>query len=432
MKRSRMRSSLLAVVATALFALLPAAAGAMNPSPTIVSGYRNGPEEISGGGVFSEVAALPLPPGMWYVRATAYVEGAFYGMTKHTTTCKLMLGAASDAVTFDPPGVGGGLSQSLLLTLSRRFTAPGSARLVCASNAATGDVRARFVKITAIEIGRLTNVPFGGTATTVGSASPRVISGYRTAYTSYAADDRNHQVARLVLPAGRWWILAKGVVAGAKAGKVSDVKCTLGAGTQSDETRVEASAPGLPADQVPIGLQVTADLTVKGAATLVCTSATGNFKVGKLRINAFQAGMLTTGTLETSFTTTGNEAPVVISGLSPGGFTVAPAAFQRVRYLSLPAGSFAVSAKVWVGHVSGPTIATTCELRLGADFDQGMVWQAAGILKAAPLMLQAVHTYASPGLAELWCRQSGSSGQIGAYNVQMTAVRAGTFSNSGI
>lgn len=227
-------------------------------------------------------------------------------------------------------------------------------------------------------------------------------------------------------------MLAKADVVGAKTGVSSTVKCKFTAGTELDALVVEANAPGQPADQVPVALQVTADLPVAGAATLVCGTDDGPFKVGKVRISAFQAGTLTTRLLGDVGTTTGTGNPVVVSGHAPGGFTVAPAAFTLVASLPLPAGSYAVSATARLVWWSGAAVATACQLRLGADYDQSIVRQEAGILPAAPMALQAVHTFAASGSAELWCLQSGTSGQISLYDAQITAVAAESLANGGI
>jgi hypothetical protein len=432
MKQTWIRRSLFAVAAAALLPLLPAVAGAaLTDGPNVISGYDDGPANITGG-VYAQVASLALPKGTWYVRATAYLEGNTYGLTHHVATCKLMLGGGVDTVTASPTGSGGGSSLSLLLTMTHKFNAPGSASLTCTSDAATGELALRFIKITGVQIGQLTSLPFGGASTTVGTGSPRVITGYKTASTSVAADGHTHQVARLPLPAGRWWVLAKGVVSAANAASLSDASCTLQTGGTSDGAQIGPNALGAPVDQIPFSVQLDVDMAAKGAATLVCGGGPGAFKVSKLRITAMKAGTLTTGVLGGSSWTSGSGNPVIVSGFVPGGFAVAPGALALVKTLPLPAGMYAVSARLGITHFSGATITTKCQLHLGNDYDEGVVVQDATNLADATMTLQGVHAFAADGEASLWCAQTGTTGQIGVGPMQITAVRAGAIANGGI
>lgn len=72
MKFPWIRALILVAAAAAQLTMQPVAAVATTVDGTaVVSGYDNGPVSITGGGVYSEVAALPLEAGVWYVRATA-------------------------------------------------------------------------------------------------------------------------------------------------------------------------------------------------------------------------------------------------------------------------------------------------------------------------------------------------------------------------
>jgi hypothetical protein len=93
----------------------------------------------------------------------------------------------------------------------------------------------------------------------------------------------------------------------------------------------------------------------------------------------------------------------------PGDVPSVPAvtdATATIGTLSLPAGSYAIFAKLYVEDIPGsatdPDTEVTCRLEAGADFDQSKTqvlppWQAM-------ISMQLVHTFSSSGSVVVKCR----------------------------
>jgi hypothetical protein len=91
---------------------------------------------------------------------------------------------------------------------------------------------------------------------------------------------------------------------------------------------------------------------------------------------------------------------------------------------NLPAGSYAISAKIILDDRLGLHVTYTCTLAAGGDSDQAMVEMPA----LATLPLQIVHTFPSNGgQAVLTC--SGGDSYSFAKRAKITAIRVATLSN---
>jgi hypothetical protein len=108
---------------------------------------------------------------------------------------------------------------------------------------------------------------------------------------------------------------------------------------------------------------------------------------------------------------------------------------QEIARLPLPAGAYAISAKL---TVTGPLLGVTdvrCRLRAGADFDESRVAVSAALntndfTHALGMPLEVVHRFAEPGFAVLAC--GGGVDALSAAHfefMKIVAIRASSLSN---
>ena len=244
---------LLAGLATSAVPVAAASRG-----PTVYWGAKTGPMDIPAP-LIGTVAVLPLPPGRYFVTATAVLlgRGIFPAEDDPTAGCVLQVGSASDEVMAAPTWAGrAGSRVPILLTVAGRLKSPGKARLRCGGETRPENVGIRDIRIMALKVGRLTTRRNASPARTTGSGSPRVISVSDQGGASIAGDDRYHDASTLALPAGRWWIIAKAVATKGGAPRETYM-CSLVAGSDHDDTAFGMTAPeSRPGFSMPLGLQV--------------------------------------------------------------------------------------------------------------------------------------------------------------------------------
>jgi hypothetical protein len=99
---------------------------------------------------------------------------------------------------------------------------------------------------------------------------------------------------------------------------------------------------------------------------------------------------------------------------------------------SLPAGSYAISAKIEVDQkdLNADQLGVKCRLSAGADFDESnAIDYPGGNTAAAIVPMQLVHTFASDGgTASVDCRDFDFGDAHGRY-LKITAIRLGSLSN---
>jgi hypothetical protein len=115
-------------------------------------------------------------------------------------------------------------------------------------------------------------------------------------------------------------------------------------------------------------------------------------------------------------------------------------AAATIATLAVPAGSYAVSAKLYVEDLVSPDpdndVEVTCRLEAGADFDQTRttVFVAPGFPWRATMALQLVHTFPSAGSVVLKCNDDVPAPYTGTtYNfVKITAIEQGSISTTAL
>jgi hypothetical protein len=125
----------------------------------------------------------------------------------------------------------------------------------------------------------------------------------------------------------------------------------------------------------------------------------------------------------------------------PGDVPSVPTVTQAeatIGTLALPAGNFAISAKLYLEDVEGPPddtdVEVTCRLEAGADFDQSMATLfagGAGFPWRSPISLQLAHAFPSPGNAVVKCRDDVPAPYtLTTFNfLRITAIEQGSASN---
>jgi hypothetical protein len=122
----------------------------------------------------------------------------------------------------------------------------------------------------------------------------------------------------------------------------------------------------------------------------------------------------------------------VISGYKDS-FRLTTAANQQVQVgrLSLPQGSYTISAKLYTGPPmpSGYNTHVRCVLStLQGDFDQTMV-NHDGTTAFVPMVLNVVHRYTASGSVVLTCGHDFTAGDTYLYFVKITAIQANAVTN---
>jgi hypothetical protein len=125
----------------------------------------------------------------------------------------------------------------------------------------------------------------------------------------------------------------------------------------------------------------------------------------------------------------------------PGDVPSVPAvtdAAATIGTLSLPAGNYAISAKLYVEDLVGPPdpdpdVEVTCRLEAGSDFDQSRttVFATAGFPWRATMSLQVVHAFPSAGSVVMKCIDDVPPPYSNTtYNsLKITAIEQGSISN---
>ena len=125
---------------------------------------------------------------------------------------------------------------------------------------------ADYIVLIGIKASKLTRQPFGGSASTVGSGTPTIISGYRSASMNIT-NGLYTTVGSLKLPAGNWLVEAKAFLKDASPVSVS---CTLTVG----ELQSATYSDGAPAGKLT-GLYTQTGAKLSSPYRAVCVRCTG-------------------------------------------------------------------------------------------------------------------------------------------------------------
>ena len=114
-----------------------------------------------------------------------------------------------------------------------------------------------------------------------------------------------------------------------------------------------------------------------------------------------------------------------------------PDAFGTIGSITLPAGKYAVFAKVTVLTAAAEDVSdVTCHLIAESDFDEGFLRDEDGEFMRGVIALQLVHEFLSDGAVSVQCTDHRSENNGVTYNnggwsnLRITAIRVNTLQNS--
>jgi hypothetical protein len=249
----------------------------------VITGNTNGLVSIPAGSTFRTVGSVDIPKGRWWIVAkTTLANGS--SSSANDVNCRVKLSSTdldrtSQGLDASP---GPGHLGQVALQVAQVFSSPGKARLQCrGSQSASAD----NTRIFAIKAGKLTRRQLGGSASTGGTGTPRIISAYRAGSSSVPVGSLT-TVAKLALPAGSWFVSAKASLRDSSATKVL---CALSL-EESSDAHFSRGAPGLGA--TGLYFQVAAVATASTTVFLECRSDTAGPTMGNIHITAIKAGAM--------------------------------------------------------------------------------------------------------------------------------------------
>ena len=132
-----------------------------------------------------------------------------------------------------------------------------------------------------------------------------------------------------------------------------------------------------------------------------------------------------------------NTAPVAFAGVDIEGDTGMPNTLTTLRTLPLPAGKYAIFAKLQITFFEFPAEAhdAVCILRAGSDVDTGQIFTGEGDHQLFDVMsLMLVHEFDGEGFAEVACTDFGNDdpndyADAVWSNLRITAIKLGSFDN---
>ena len=390
---------------------------ATTTGPTVIAVHRDGAVDVSGNGTFGTIAKMSVPAGNWSITATATLVGTD---TAGYVPCQLVAGPEIFTTRTLPSAQGAGSSQAIELLLVHHFTKTGTVTLRCLSDGWTGDVLARDVHVIAVHVGQLVD---NGTGT--GTGAPRAYYHQDSSLRQYL-DTQQYGIDNVSLPAGTW--LVRAVLYG-QAGSVNQprVDCSLvsGGGATADQS----SASFGTADR---SLSVEGVLALASAdfVRISCHVSTGGWFVYGSAVSAIEVGTLKYGQLGGSSSTTGSGWPTVIGGYGgPGGITDATSP-ASIGSLSLGAGSWFVTSKLYLATAATPKV--TCQLKLSTATSQGREVLDAANNSYDWMAVSLTKKLTATSNANVACDQS--AGSLGAfyYDLKIFAIKAGTLTDTAL
>jgi len=408
---------LITVIGLAAVAL-PTDAVATSAGPAVIAVHRDGAIDVSGNSVNGTVAKMSVPAGNWLITATATIEPSIYSAL--ATYCQLVAGGDYYNDRTDPTNSGVGSLGAMELQLAHHFAKKGSVVLQCNSTAWTGEVLIRDVHLIAIEVGQLTNgdVTYGtGAPTAYYAQSPGTRLYFDTAV---------HDVQDSSLPAGTWLVQASAWGLGGHDG--DRVDCTLSSGSTTADSFIQdfENTAGR-----TIGLEGILTLTSPAVVSIHCKDSSAYWSVRGSAISAMKVGTLKYGHVGGTFTTTGSGTPTVIGAYSDDAGAVSTSETRAaIASVSIPSGSWLLTAHVSLlsNAVAGST--TTCQLQVGGAKDQGRVVLDSANYSIAWLGSSLTKTLPASANASIACNQSNSSYQVLYLHDKIFAIKAGTLTDT--
>jgi hypothetical protein len=427
-----------------VLSLLAAALGAAPSNafaagdPTVVAGHKTGPVALSGRSVPGTVASLPVSAGNWSISAKLDVVAVTPNARR--ASCRLVAGGDYDQSAATLNGsVSSQERASLLLLVTHTFGSAGSIQLRCSSNGSDGDVTAQYVRIIATRASRLDRYDLSTTngPTITGLGNPRVVTGWLNG--PVATTTISGTTAALPLSPGNWAIQAKAVLtAGPSAASDTESGCILRAGGDFDDTAERNLPAGSMATQALEVVHHFATSDVDPAASVSCTGI--HVTVSSVKITALKVGTLTNQPLPgTGATSVGSGSPVVRAGYIDHGYLRGGGAYSNWASIHVPAGSWAVIAKLTPFADIGNVAQIWCELASGSLFDRSRLQlleydvPPGHDISSMSLALTRTITAATGGTFLVRCADEGDpSDAIDLEYIKIIAVKAGSLSDAAL
>lgn len=401
-KRSPWLAPLVAIAIAGV--VLPTGAAAAD-HPTVLTRTVQGPLTIPRHPARDALVTRHLPSGRWLVWARVHTSG------DALVTCRLAMLGSTEGDAHRVRVRADGWSMWLAVSGHTSRSAGLDVELSCDSGGEPG-ITADRIRIVALRVADLRRVDMrSGNVSSVGHASPRAIQGRRAAAIDVPSASTPQTIARVRLPAGRWWLTATvGLRAkpgsGGGAALSTWVRCQLSGEGRIDSVADSVGRAGAPYDQESHALHGVAVLEHTTNVTLRCNEPVGehgpDIEARDLRVTALKLGTLTSG-----------RPPVTLGKATPkashdavNGVTVIPAgtSWTTIAQRPLRAGRWFVT-----GNVS-PT-AAECRIRLGAAVDGVPDW-------THPMTL--VRTTSTPSTVRLECRSTDGPGEV--RQARLTAI----------
>lgn len=120
------------------------------------------------------------------------------------------------------------------------------------------------------------------------------------------------------------------------------------------------------------------------------------------------------------------DEPAIFSSFKNGPIDTPDATLGTLASLSLPAGLYAINAKLYIEDLTGSPV-VTCDVVAGGDSDRVVV-TISDVQHAVPL--QVVHNFAAAGVVEVKCADdAGVNTTTKANFIKITAIRGSSLSN---
>jgi hypothetical protein len=281
--------------------------------PKLISAERPAEVEVFKDGSVHRIASVHLPKGRWLAIATTNIR--VHGIS----SCSLGRGTTThrqSMTDLEDPNPFGGSGSGTAPTFIQAVTIPARGGTVAFSCQVIGGPSPKLVvghtRLDALRVGKLTDRDLdSGVKSTKGTGPLVVVHGHGDGATFISGADPT-TVARIHLPAGRWWVQAVVPLSRSIADDGPDqlyTTCALGAGDGGAGARTGLSQKML---RNSASLQTAARLATAGDARVRCRLVEGHPKVRAqgVRIVAVRIGTLITQRSGT-VTTDGSGKPVL-------------------------------------------------------------------------------------------------------------------------
>lgn len=134
----------------------------------------------------------------------------------------------------------------------------------------------------------------------------------------------------------------------------------------------------------------------------------------------------------------GEIGPAGPAGFHDNGIAITndpwPAAVTVVTLPGLPAGSYAIQAKLVADSTSAAKDLTECILDAEGDTDSvdTELGTAAGVSFESPFAMQVVHTFTAPGEVMIKCGHVKTGTSAGIHSIKITAIKVGSIASNHI